>query len=50
MRRTLQKGFQKFEILEGRESKPDDTLKKFPNKAAALSFLKGFMRDSFNVS
>ena len=50
MRRTLKKGFEKFEILEGRERKPDDALKKFQNKAVAISFLKGFMRDNFNVT
>ena len=49
MKRILRRGFQNFEIIERQESRPEGTLKEFRDRSTAICFLRGFLRDSFNI-
>ena len=45
----LQKGFQRFEILEWYETRSEDSFKEFWDKFSAIAFLNGFLNNTFNM-
>jgi hypothetical protein len=49
VRKVLRSGIQTIEILRWHECDPSDTFMEFRDSFSALSFLRNFMRDPFNM-